>query len=104
MPGAKIEAREDQRRRLPRRPRDGQQRAGEHPAGRRRQGDPQHRAPAAHPEREARLLQRARDQLQHLLAGAGDERQHDDRQRHRPGDAARVTLRDDDQPEDEDRR
>ena len=47
----------------------------------------EHRAPAADPERVGGFAHAVRDQQQHLLAAAGDQRQLDDRQRHRAGEA-----------------
>ena len=52
-------------------------------------------------EREARVAQAPRDDLEDLLGRPGDHRQHEDRERERAVDGA-LAVPDDEEPEDED--
>ena len=93
-------AREDQRRGLARSACDGEHRGGQDAAARGRQHDAQHGAPVAHAQRVGRFAQAQGDEQQHLLGCSRDQRQHDDRERERAGEAALVVA-DHEQPEDE---
>ena len=61
----------------------------------------QYRPPLRHAERLTRLAEGLRHELQHLLRRAGDERQHDDRERER-GDQRALLEPQHEQPVDED--
>src|SRR5215218_6166931 len=93
--------REEERRRLAGGAGDRERRTGRDPSDGGRKDDAEDGPPAARAEREARLAQVARDELEHLLRGARDERQHDHRQRDRPRERTLVVA-DDQQREDED--
>ena len=75
--------------------------AGQDSAHARRQHDPEHGPPAARAEGERALAQGARYEREHLLRGARDQWQHDDRERERAL-PRRLAAADHEQAEDED--
>ena len=103
-----VERGEQQRRRLAGDARDREHDAGHHALHRRAVGDHHDHLPLRRAERRRRLAQRVRHQAQHVLGGAHDDRDDDDRQRHRPGPGREMAHVDDhhliDEEPDDDRR
>src|ERR671925_1347196 len=80
--------REEERRRLTRHARHGERRPGEDAPDRLRQHDAEGRSPAADAEPERGLARRLRDEGEHLLGGARDQRDHQDREGEGAGERA----------------
>src|SRR3954469_11270931 len=86
VPGHRVgndRSREQERRRLPGRPGNGEHRPGQDSANAGGEPDSEDGPPPARAEGERPLPKRWRHEREHLLSRPGDKRQHDDRERER---------------------